>query len=50
LPHEAPRCSSGYTDSRDHRTVILEGAGHYIQEDGPEEIIGAIGEWRRREQ
>jgi haloalkane dehalogenase len=34
----------------DHRTVILEGAGHYIQEDGPEEIIGAIGEWRRREQ
>jgi haloalkane dehalogenase len=33
----------------DHRTVILEGAGHYIQEDGPGEIIGAIGEWRRRE-
>jgi haloalkane dehalogenase len=32
-----------------HRTVILEGAGHYIQEDGPEEIIGAIGGWRRKE-
>jgi haloalkane dehalogenase len=30
-----------------HRTVILEGAGHYIQEDGPEEIIRAIGEWHR---
>jgi haloalkane dehalogenase len=34
----------------DHRTVILEGAGHYIQEDGPDEIIGAIGEWHRKEQ
>jgi haloalkane dehalogenase len=32
----------------DHRTVILDGAGHYIQEDAPEEIIGAIGEWTRR--
>jgi haloalkane dehalogenase len=32
-----------------HRTVVLEGAGHYIQEDGPEEIIGAIGGWRRKE-
>jgi haloalkane dehalogenase len=29
----------------DHRTVILEGAGHYIQEDAPEEIIAAIGDW-----
>ena len=28
-----------------HRTVILEGAGHYIQEDAPEEIIEAIREW-----
>jgi haloalkane dehalogenase len=32
-----------------HRTVVLEGAGHYIQEDGPEEIVGAIGGWRRKE-
>jgi haloalkane dehalogenase len=29
----------------DHRTVLLEGAGHYIQEDAPEEIIGAIRDW-----
>ena len=28
-----------------HRTVILEGAGHYIQEDAPEEIISAIRAW-----
>jgi haloalkane dehalogenase len=30
----------------DHRTVMLEGAGHYIQEDAPEEIVAAIREWR----
>jgi haloalkane dehalogenase len=30
----------------DHRTVVLEGAGHYIQEDAPEEIIAAIRDWR----
>lgn len=29
----------------DHRTVILEGAGHYIQEDAPDEIVSAIREW-----
>ena len=28
-----------------HRTVVLEGAGHYIQEDAPEEIVAAIREW-----
>jgi haloalkane dehalogenase len=28
-----------------HRTVLLEGAGHYIQEDAPEEIVAAIREW-----
>jgi haloalkane dehalogenase len=28
-----------------HRTVILEGAGHYIQEDAREEIIAAIRDW-----
>jgi len=28
-----------------HKTVILRGASHYIQEDAPEEIIGAIKEW-----
>jgi haloalkane dehalogenase len=26
-----------------HRTVMLEGAGHYIQEDAPDEIVAAIG-------
>ena len=26
----------------DHRTVLLEGAGHYIQEDAPEAIVEAI--------
>src|SRR5204863_3469774 len=29
----------------DHRTVMLEGAGHYIQEDAPEEIVAAIRDW-----
>lgn len=28
-----------------HQTVILEGAGHYIQEDAADEIIGAIRGW-----
>jgi haloalkane dehalogenase len=28
-----------------HRTVLLEGAGHYIQEDAPEQLIGAIRDW-----
>jgi haloalkane dehalogenase len=31
----------------DHRTVLLHGAGHYIQEDAPEEIVAAIRDWRR---
>jgi haloalkane dehalogenase len=29
-----------------HETVILKGAGHYIQEDAPEEIVTAIRNWR----
>jgi haloalkane dehalogenase len=28
-----------------HRTVILRGASHYIQEDAPEEIVAAIKAW-----
>jgi len=35
----------------DHRTVIIEGAGHYIQEDAADEIVSAIRTWaadRRR--
>jgi len=30
----------------DHRTVVLSGAGHYIQEDSPREIVDAIRSWR----
>jgi haloalkane dehalogenase len=29
----------------DHRTEILHGASHYIQEDAPDEIVTAIKEW-----
>jgi haloalkane dehalogenase len=29
----------------DHKTVILRGASHYIQEDAPEEIVAAIKQW-----
>jgi haloalkane dehalogenase len=29
----------------EHRTVLLEGAGHYIQEDAPEQIVAAIRDW-----
>jgi haloalkane dehalogenase len=29
----------------EHRTVTLEGAAHYIQEDAPEEITAALREW-----
>ena len=31
----------------DHETVLLEGAGHYIQEDAPDEIVAAIRGWDR---
>jgi haloalkane dehalogenase len=33
----------------DHRTVLLEGAGHYMQEDAADEIVRAIRSWRRPE-
>ena len=29
----------------DHRTVMLEGARHYIQEDAPDEVVAAIRSW-----
>ncbi|WP_433191832.1 alpha/beta fold hydrolase [Nocardia sp. CA-107356] len=32
----------------DHRTVLLNGAGHYIQEDAADEIVAAIIEWNKR--
>jgi haloalkane dehalogenase len=34
----------------DHRTVMLEGAGHYIQEDAADEIVAAIRQWGERPQ
>lgn len=30
----------------DHRTVPIEGAGHYVQEDAPDELVAAIRAWR----
>jgi haloalkane dehalogenase len=30
----------------DHHTVILDGAGHYIQEDAPRDVIAAIRAWQ----
>lgn len=29
-----------------HTTVILKGAGHYLQSDAPDEFAAAIGNWR----
>ena len=29
----------------DHRTIVLEGAGHFVQEDAPEEMVEAMGAW-----
>jgi haloalkane dehalogenase len=30
----------------EHHTVLLEGAGHYVQEDAAPEIVSAIRDWR----
>jgi haloalkane dehalogenase len=30
----------------EHRTFLLEGAGHYVQEDAAPEIVTAIRDWR----
>ncbi|MGB6206195.1 hypothetical protein [Mycobacterium sp.] len=29
----------------DHQTVILEGAGHYLQEDAAADVVAAIRAW-----
>jgi haloalkane dehalogenase len=29
-----------------HQTVILDGAGHYIQEDAASKIVSAIRDWK----
>jgi haloalkane dehalogenase len=31
---------------RHHRTVLLDGAGHYIQEDAAQDIVAAIRDWQ----
>ena len=30
----------------DHHTVIVDGAGHFVQSDAPEEFATAIRDWR----
>ena len=30
---------------REHRTRLIEGAGHYVQEDAPDEVVAAIRDW-----
>jgi haloalkane dehalogenase len=32
----------------DHHTVIVEGAGHFVQSDAPDQFAAAIREWRSR--
>jgi haloalkane dehalogenase len=39
---ERERWENTFTD---HRTVTLDGAGHYIGEDAPAEIVAALREW-----
>jgi haloalkane dehalogenase len=29
----------------DHKTILLANAGHFIQEDSPDEIVQAIRQW-----
>ena len=33
-----------------HQTVLLENAGHFIQEDAPEEVSESIRQWYKKEQ
>ena len=30
----------------EHQTVLLDGAGHYIQEDAAQDIVAAIRDWQ----
>jgi pimeloyl-ACP methyl ester carboxylesterase len=38
-------CEAAAPTFPNHRTHILPGASHYIQEDAPEEIVTAIKDW-----
>jgi haloalkane dehalogenase len=33
---------------KDHRTVIIDGAGHFVQSDAPDQFAGAIRDWGAR--
>ncbi|WP_433189569.1 hypothetical protein [Actinoallomurus sp. CA-150999] len=41
-PQERERLEATFTD---HKTVIVEGAGTYVESDAPEEFVAAIRNW-----
>ena len=41
-PQERERLEATFTD---HKTVIVEGAGTYVESDAPEEFVAAIRDW-----
>lgn len=41
-PQERERLEATFTD---HKTVIVEGAGAYVESDAPEEFVAAIRDW-----
>lgn len=43
-PQERRRLEATFTD---HKTVIVEGAGTYVESDAPEEFITAIRDWTK---
>ncbi|WP_228567102.1 hypothetical protein [Nocardia sp. SYP-A9097] len=43
-PQERQRLEATFTD---HTTVIVEGAGTYVESDAPEEFIAAIRDWTK---
>ncbi|WP_308221263.1 alpha/beta fold hydrolase [Nocardia sputi] len=43
---ERERLEATFTD---HRTVIVEGAGTYVESDAPEEFVSAIRDWAARQ-
>ena len=50
LPFKEPQRLRWERTFPNHKTVILRGASHYIQEDAPEEIVAAIQAWWPGEQ